>query len=146
MTRKKREWLIWDGKGWSASLLEYANASTLFGIEGSILWGLFDLGSPKFPGAGTGPLWFPPDKLFGVDMSPYYTLHDWLYGPGADLIANLKVEWKAFLAGRKEGVPLLLQIIYSLATTAASISEWWEAVQECLNEKLGYGKNNSKNP
>jgi len=150
------EWRMWDPElGYSASLTEYEllpdwkpylpdwmeealglNTSWKRGDSGSVLWGLFKLGTPYWPGAGTGSTWFVPDRVFGIDMGSMYLLHDWMFNPSdpetgnlPGLLRHLGVEWRAFLEGlRSHDNPIgwILQVIYSAATTSAALSDWWD--------------------
>lgn len=147
------EWRMYDPdkRGWSASVTEAANASYFtpwddatswdFDHDTSVLGGLFDFGSPQWPGAGTGSTWFVPDVLFGIDMSPYFTLHDWIFDP-----KNITNFWQIFtdseippfLANLNYNpFQILFQIIYSGATTLASIAGWWETIWREVERELG---------
>lgn len=91
--------------------------------------GLIDLGSPTMPGAGTGLLWFVPDRILGADMSPYFDYHDLNhYGWDvtlADVGEILDVEWAAFLAGISASgagpLTMALQVVYSSATASVGM-------------------------
>lgn len=169
------EWRYWDGKGWSATLSEYSALPgwipywslessgqysgtanyvfSLFGVDwfheqkGNtyLLGGLLDLGSPMFPGAGNTASWWVPDSLFGIDMSPYYTTHDWIFDPANKghvldgIYRNLGIELEAFLAGIQSSycpAHWILQIIYSSATTIAGLLQWWDMFKEEVDGAL----------
>ena len=97
----------------------------------SILGGLFDLGSPQEPGAGTAGTWWVPDRLFGFwDMSDFYLAHDQLFDRSRtlrDLPTILSSELDAFVAGMSkpsqflDPVRWVFQGIYSAATTTAAL-------------------------
>lgn len=104
-------------------------------------FGMIELGSPKWPGAGTGDsTWLIPDKIFGYDMTPYFTLHDNRWDSARDLMDMrdiLATEMVSFLAGlgsTKDNIHIALQILYSSATlsvglstaVANSLSELWD--------------------
>jgi hypothetical protein len=96
-----------------------------------LLGGLIDLGSPVWPGAGSGGVWYIPDKILGNDMSNYYIPHDWMFHPSAShsALGDIIPEWElpAFLAGLEGNKSLTrtgLQVIYSSATTLISLGEW----------------------
>ncbi|MCC6264288.1 MAG: hypothetical protein IT169_11975 [Bryobacterales bacterium] len=113
-----------------------------------LLGGLIDLGSPVSPGAGTGSTWWVPDTLFGYEMNSYYVPHDWTYRPDDPRLATWSgllwqlehVEWATFQAGLGDSVdPLrvILQSIYSTATTLATLATWWDSYMQSINERLG---------
>lgn len=135
-----REWRIWDGKGWSNTLSEFFRIpESIRGTDNwSILGGWIDLGSPMFPGAGTGSVWFVPDTIFGYDMSPYFTYHDWHFGPNElSFFASLNVELNAFSMNLGfDPIRVILQVIYSSATTSVFLTKWWAEFVEQLNLEL----------
>lgn len=107
--------------------------------------GLIDLGSPEWPGAGTGSTWFVPDTLFGYKMSPYYALHDWLFRPGdpalaGDFWAVFKgSEIPAFLNSVSwDPVQFLLSIAYVSATTTQAFLTWLDNTMQTIDENLGF--------
>jgi uncharacterized Zn-binding protein involved in type VI secretion len=94
-----------------------------------LLGGLIDLGSPVWPGAGSGGAWYIPDSIFGMDMSDYYVPHDWKSHPSAEHSSFLDIftEWEipTFLGGLSwNPITNALQVVYSSATTIVSITEW----------------------
>jgi hypothetical protein len=108
--------------------------------------GLIDLGSPEFPGAGNGAFWFPPDNIFGIDMSPYYSLHDWIYRPDSPEYDSwygyfeqlYEVEWPSFVAGIRahpyNPVAWALQGFYSFATSSAALVSWFDSLTSGFDE------------
>jgi uncharacterized Zn-binding protein involved in type VI secretion len=137
----RREWSFDDG--YSSSPFERATISELPGFmkagEDGIstlgfpmkkgnyyaLGGLLDLGSPEWPGAGTGSgaQWMIPDRVGIWRMSDYYVQHDATFDPSNHSLGQkLQVEWTAFLAGLSiDPVQNLLQIVYSTATTSVAL-------------------------
>ncbi len=137
----RREWSFDDG--YSSSPFERATISELPGFmkadEDGIstlgfpmkkgnyyaLGGLLDLGSPEWPGAGTGSgaQWMIPDRVGLWRMSNYYVQHDATFDPSSQSLGQkLEVEWNAFLAGLSlDPVQDLLQVIYSSATTTVAL-------------------------
>lgn len=100
--------------------------------------GLIDLGSPEMPGAGTGFLWFVPDRILGADMSPYFDYHDLnYYGSNvtlADVGQIMDVEWGAFLTGLSASgagpLTMALQVVYSAATsTVGMMTALWNSAK-----------------
>ncbi|MCB9872668.1 MAG: hypothetical protein H6821_00690 [Planctomycetaceae bacterium] len=99
-----------------------------------LLGGLIELGSPVWPGAGNGVMWYIPDKIFGMDMSDYYLYHDWKFHPSDSAHAfepwKIFTEWEipSFITGMQaaggNSVHQGLQIIYSGVTTAVSLGTW----------------------
>ncbi|MEO6039838.1 MAG: PAAR domain-containing protein, partial [Saprospiraceae bacterium] len=130
------EYRIWDPfgiKSWSSTLTEQSNLldigafGDIFESNGSpalalktetqghwyLFGGLVDLGSPNFPGAGTGTYWFIPDTICGLDMSPYFFQHDWIYYPASERWDGrsgawtqfLEQEWQPYLTGAQSFGP-----------------------------------------
>lgn len=109
-----------------------------------LLGGLIDLGAPYFPGAGTGSIWFIPDKLFGFDMSSLYTIHDWLYAPDATLYSKdwygwfhhwINVEWTSLQQISRHWpnpIGMLFHAAYSMATSLQGLFQWWSAYLDHL--------------
>lgn len=108
-----------------------SNGTSILGIpqrEGNwyLFGGLIDLGSPQWPGAGTGsPAWLAPDRILFWDMSDYFVFHDWHFNP--DSLGNigqiLTTEAEAFGAGASfDPIQMALQVIYSGATTIAGVT------------------------
>ncbi len=87
--------------------------------------GLFDLGSPGMPGAGTAALWWIPDRILGADMSDYYVYHDEHFDSSlglSDIEQILTTERDSFLMGASDNpFKMGLQVVYSSATTGASL-------------------------
>jgi uncharacterized Zn-binding protein involved in type VI secretion len=105
------------------------NGYSLLGIQEIkdhwyLLGGLIDLGSPHYPGAGTGNFWWIPDRVFWMDMRNYFVPHDWWFAPKTFLQffePIYKWEIPAFLAGWSwDPIHLALQLLYSAATTSIS--------------------------
>lgn len=88
--------------------------------------GLLDLGSPEWPGAGTGAgsLWMIPDRAGIWRMNDYFVKHDATFDPAnQSLSEKLSVEWDAFLEGLSlDPVQNILQVIYSSATTSVALA------------------------
>ena len=110
--------------------------------------GLFDLGSPEMPGAGSGGnAWWVPDKMFGMDFSKYYDYHDKNYY-GSDVRLDdmgkiLGVEAKAFREGLGSN-PLQwpFQALYSGATTTVGT---FTALDNSLKDIVGQADFSSLN-
>jgi hypothetical protein len=157
------EWRAWDpARGMSATPSETPgltlpdwglfvageNERGWFGNEYTpgnwyLLGGLIDLGSPIWPGAGSGGAWYIPDSILGRDMSSYYIPHDWMYHPGGHpnhpkpSFGDIFTEWEipSFIAGLSfDPLQNVLQVVYSGATTLISIGEWTAAK---VGSKLG---------
>ena len=77
-------------------------------------FGLIDLGSPEWPGAGTVDPWWIPDRIGPYDMSRNYVRHDEIFDPARQSMAErLGFEIDAFAhALRPDLVKLFLQVIY----------------------------------
>lgn len=162
------EWRPWAGTkgprtGWGATLSEYYNNT--WGADMSDSWKLdsqstkwynrlpfiVDFGTPQYPGAGNGSIWFIPDKLFGADIARYYRFHDWLFSLPKDpkhwldypLFGILNVEWPAFKEGvwhRSSLYPIQLasQVLASGATTIVGLTLWWDNFLQGLDEQMGF--------
>lgn len=109
-----------------------------------LLGGLIDLGSPKFPGAGTGGIsWLVPDKIFGLHMGPLYTPHDWRFDPSnpANTLLNvLTVEVESLtgaLASTRNPIHWALFVIYILATMTTGLTRWAQSQLQQLDEDWG---------
>ena len=122
--------------GWSTSLPEYDNLPDLIpealrdlfrdSTNGHyyLLGGLVDLGSPEWPGAGDGTIWWIPDRIGPWNMNDYFTYHDFHFNPNslANLGQLLGVEIASFAQGlHLDPVRFGLQIIYSAATTGVAL-------------------------
>ncbi|MCA9072556.1 MAG: hypothetical protein KDA84_26715, partial [Planctomycetaceae bacterium] len=137
---------VFDSKrGWSATYEEYHDAYTSNSIfdlfragvgevdllgnpktPGNVylLRGLIDLGSPEWPGAGTGGTWYVPDRIGPWDFETYFVAHDWAFSPQSlrDLESIFQVELHAFSVSVEADPTILpLQTIYSAATTSAGV-------------------------
>lgn len=89
-----------------------------------LLGGLIDLGSPEWPGAGTGTQWYIPDRIGPYSMADYYARHDATFDPAnQNMMERLGVELDAFAHGiQSDLIKLILQVIYSDATTVVSVT------------------------
>jgi hypothetical protein len=127
------------------------------------LWGLVNLGSPKFPGTGNAATWWAPDYFFGINTQSISEYHDWHFTPGAPHLGTISglfhilgVEldsWLKMFNGdpRWANAPYnpahwLLQTLFSTLTTTAAILAWWESFRQNANESLGMRDSQGRNP
>ena len=138
---EENEWRMFHPEtGFSASMSEFGGGSGSWQPDLEPNWweeNVLTIGSAEWPGAGNASTWWVPDTLFGIDMSGYFTRHDWCFNPGDSSYASAPwgfisdCEIPAFLAGLSSqplnvGWPaaLALQVLYSTATTTAAFATW----------------------
>lgn len=131
---------FWDpALGYSASLNEYFMPQGWIGgtLNQGLLalqrlgtWsGAFDLGSPQWPGAGTGSMWWAPDRIGNSSISRLFVQHDAEYGIHSFRIA----EGNAWLNGMRQN-PHLVGLVYSTAAVAAT------SINGVFDPTVGYGR------
>ena len=117
---------FWDpAAGYSASLNEFFAPRGFFGsaINEGILaagrlgrWsGAFELGTPAWPGAGTGSMWWAPDRIGNFSISRLFVEHDAVYGRAGIVDA----EGGAWLNALRQN-PNLVGLVYGTAAVMAT--------------------------
>ncbi len=114
-----------DALGWSASLNEYFAPKGFLGgllnrsalaLQGFGKWsGLFELGSPAWPGAGTGSMWYAPDRIGSFSISRLFIEHDADYGHRS----LIRAEGTALLNALRQN-PNVVGLVYGTGAVIAT--------------------------